>query len=120
MIGSAELIFVYNANSGKWNAYMDTLHKLVSPKTYPCSLCDITFEYFGIKEEWAKFKETVSLPMRFLHKNEWQDEFDRTDNLPAVFLKEGENLTSFLEAERMNQVTLWFDPLLIGQTTINI
>jgi len=37
------LIFVYNANGGLVNSWLDTAHKIVSPSTYSCSLCAITF-----------------------------------------------------------------------------
>jgi len=103
---SKELIFVYNANSGKLNAYLDTLHKIVSPKTYPCSLCDITYGYWGIKEDWAEFKETVPVEMRFLHKDEWLTEFNLSSQLPAVFLKENEKISTFITAEKMNSFSL--------------
>ena len=36
------LIFIYNANGGIFSAMADAAHKLVSPETYPCSLCAIT------------------------------------------------------------------------------
>ena len=100
-----ELIFVYNANSGKLNAYLDTLHKIVSPKTYPCSLCDITYGYWGIKEEWAEFKKQMPLKMQFLHKDEWKS-YGIKEKLPAVFLKEGSQIELFISAEEMNQFTL--------------
>jgi hypothetical protein len=101
-----ELIFIYNANSGKLNAYLDTLHKIFSPKTYPCSLCDITYGYLGIKEDWAAFKETIPVKMRFLHKDEWKAEFDRDVQLPAVFMRQNTEVRSFITAEQLNAFSL--------------
>ncbi len=37
------LIFVYNADSGLLNAINDGILKIVSPSTYQCSLCSLTF-----------------------------------------------------------------------------
>lgn len=37
------LIFVYNAKSGLISAFGDMVHKIVSPATYPCSLCALTY-----------------------------------------------------------------------------
>ena len=44
------LIFVYNANGGFFNGFSDYIHKLVSPKTYECSLCAITYDNLGMKK----------------------------------------------------------------------
>ncbi len=100
------IIFVYNANSGKWNLYMDILHKIVSPKTYPCSLCAITHGVFSIHEEWAEFKKDYPIPMRFLHKDEWEQEFDRKDELPAVFLQQNGEISTWIDAKTMDEYTL--------------
>lgn len=66
-----KLIFVYNANSGKLNAMLDTAHKLISPDTYECDLCDLTFGALKEKEEWVRFRESENTPMQFLHKDEF-------------------------------------------------
>ncbi|WP_375578619.1 hypothetical protein ABWH96_16560 [Marivirga tractuosa] len=101
-----ELIFVYNANSGKWNGYMDIMHKIFSPKTYPCSLCAITYGTFKIREEWAEFKETLDVPLAFLHKDEWLEQYGIQEKLPAIFLKEGENTKNWITAETLDQQDL--------------
>ena len=101
-----ELIFVYNANSGKWNAYMDTLHKLFSPKTYACKLCAITHGSFGMKQEWAEFIKDFPIPLRFLHKDEWAEEFNLNEKLPAVFMLKGGHIETFIGAEEMNHFDL--------------
>ena len=40
------LVFVYNANAGLVAGMLDSVHKVVSPATYPCSLCAVT--YFAV------------------------------------------------------------------------
>ena len=42
-----ELIFIYNAKSGIGNAFIDWAHKIISPKTYDCNLCSITYNNLG-------------------------------------------------------------------------
>ena len=37
------LILVYNADSGFFNALADSAHKLLSPSTYDCRLCALTY-----------------------------------------------------------------------------
>lgn len=106
MNANKELIFVYNANSGKWNAYMDSLHKLISPSTYPCSLCAITHDTFAKKKAWANFLTNTTLQLHFLHKDEWNKIYHRKDNLPAIFVKQGEDISTFLEADEINRLNL--------------
>ncbi len=65
------LIFVYNANSGHFNALLDSAHKMLSPSTYDCKLCDLTYGTFREKEEWERFRESVDIPLTFLHKDEF-------------------------------------------------
>ena len=74
------LIFVYNANSGKFNAWLDSAHKILSPKTYQCRLCDLTYGIFKENEDWARFRESVvktnpDLQLEFLHIDEFEKKY---------------------------------------------
>ena len=69
-IPSGTLIFIYNADSGLGNAFLDSLHKWVSPQTYTCSLCRITHGLAGPKRKWTEFLRDSGRPLRFLHRNE--------------------------------------------------
>jgi hypothetical protein len=87
-----KLIFVYNADSGKWNAYLDVAHKLFSPDTYPCSLCDLTYGIFKIRPEWDDFVKKSPIPLEFLHKDEFQTQYPQFKDLPLpVVLKQQQN-----------------------------
>lgn len=46
-----QLIFVYNADGGTFNAIMDSAHKLFAPSTYQCSLCAITHGMLTMRHE---------------------------------------------------------------------
>tara|TARA_R110002020_G_scaffold49625_6_gene141009 strand:+ start:52 stop:435 length:384 start_codon:yes stop_codon:yes gene_type:complete len=72
---SEKLIFIYNADSGKLNAYMDSLHKIFKPSTYPCSLCDLTYGIFKENKDWKQFRENSDLEMEFYHLDEFKTEF---------------------------------------------
>ena len=101
-----KLIFIYNANSGKRNAALDSLHKVFSPKTYPCSLCDITYGIFKENETWKRFRESASIKMEFLHidefekayKSKWLQKFD----YPLVLTENSENLEVFIAKEELD------------------
>ena len=40
----SEIVFIYNAKSGTVNSLIDWAHKIVSPDTYECSLCSMTYD----------------------------------------------------------------------------
>ncbi len=103
----SKLIFVYNANSGKLNAYLDMLHKIVSPATYPCKLCDITYGISKIRPEWKEFKENYSIPMEFLHKDEWEQAYPgMEEQLPAIFKVTGAGLDVLVSKEEFEVMDL--------------
>lgn len=73
---SSKLIFVYNANSGAINALLDSAHKIISPQTYDCKLCDLTYGVFKEDEEWLRFRESVNnTTLEFLHKDEFNKKY---------------------------------------------
>lgn len=82
-----ELIFVYNANGGLFNAFGDALHKLVSPQTYPCSLCALTYGSVRMRPQWRRFIAGLGVSVRFLHADELRRAYgDLGVPLPAVFV----------------------------------
>jgi len=106
MANSKALIFVYNADSGLWNSYLDSMHKIFSPKNYSCQLCAITHGTFGMKKEWSEFITTLPIELKFLHRNEWQSDYNRKDNLPAIFLIENGKVSPWLEADQLKVMRL--------------
>ncbi len=98
------LVFVYNANSGLLNALLDMGHKVVSPRTYPCSLCALTYGSLGMHREWRTFTEQLRRPVEFLHADELADSYGlRGVALPAVFEKEGTRLEPLLTKEALDR-----------------
>lgn len=75
-----KLIFVYNANAGKINSLLDSAHKLISPGTYDCKLCELTHGVFKEDVDWIRFRESVkttnpNLKLEFLHKDEFEKQY---------------------------------------------
>lgn len=59
---------------------LDSAHKIVSPDTYDCKLCELTFGVFNENELWSRFRESVSqnhpnLQLEFLHKDEFAKQY---------------------------------------------
>ncbi len=75
-----KLIFVYNANAGKINSLLNGAHKLISPGTYDCKLCELTYGVFKEDVDWIRFRESVkttnpNLQLEFLHKDEFEKQY---------------------------------------------
>lgn len=81
------LILVYNADGGLLSAASDMVHKIVSPATYPCSLCALTYGAVAMRKEWRAFLADTGLPVLFLYRDEFRTDLDPRDlPLPAILL----------------------------------
>ena len=67
-----QLIFVYNAKSGFINGVFDYVHKFVSPQTYSCNLCSITYDNTGKKDEWNNYLNSLPIEVIFAYKDNLQ------------------------------------------------
>lgn len=82
-----KLIFVYKADSGILNALKDWAHKIVSPETYPCSLCALTYDNLGMRRPWREFIRKLGYEVEFLHRDELAEQYGIRDiNPPATFI----------------------------------
>jgi hypothetical protein len=87
-IERSALVFVYNADSGVFNALADAAHKIFSPRTYACNLCALTHTALGMRGEWKRFLEGLGVPLEFLHADELKSRYHLEGvPLPAVFEK---------------------------------
>ncbi len=103
-----KLVFIYNANSGKLNAYLDSMHKILSPKTYPCSLCDITYGVFKENPTWKSFRESAKLDMKFLHIDEFKHVYKSKGlqkfDYPVILIENSENLEVFIGKDELDEL----------------
>ena len=103
------LIFVYNADGGLLPGLKDMFHKVLSPATYPCSLCAVTYGATSMRPEWQRFIRTLPLPVEFLHRNEFVRDYPqwRAHPLPAAFAATATGvLVPFIEAPEMGATDL--------------
>ncbi|MFC7356786.1 GTPase [Jejudonia soesokkakensis] len=103
-----KLIFVYNAASGIVNELLDSAHKVLSPKTYSCHLCDITYGVFSENAEWKSFRKASEIEMVFLHKDEflkqYQSKWLPKYDFPVILSEEQNELNIFMSSEALNLV----------------
>src|SRR5690349_5329660 len=87
----SKLIFVYAVDGGLFNTLTHYVHKVVSPKTYPCNLCALTNDMLGTKREWAQFIRGLCVKTEFLHRNEFIERYSTAEqSFPAVFISTGQ------------------------------
>jgi len=118
---SDSLIFVYNANSGILNAIKDLIHKNMSPDTYPCSLCSVTYDNFGMRREWRQFVSQLGRTVEFLHRDELAEKYAIRDiPLPAAFIHcMGEEPEVWLDAKKINSCKSLEDLIQLVTNNLN-
>jgi hypothetical protein len=101
------LYIVYNANAGLLNGVKDSLHKLISPSTYPCKLCELTHGYLKERSEWAVYvAELKERGIRFevLHKDELTQHPFEFAELPGVYKLDRGEWTCILGASQLKKL----------------
>jgi len=105
-IAEEQLLFIYNAKSGLGNALLDSAHKILSPGSYDCNLCAITFGVFSENKKWKEFRQNSGLEMKFLHRDEFKERYPNENynnhNFPQIFMSKNGKLEIFLSKEEIN------------------
>ena len=98
------IIFVYNADSGWFNGLTDYVHKIVSPDTYECNLCAITYGNLGMKKQWSSYLKSLPNPIKFIHKDEITDTTISSSQLPAIFLSNEKSIQLLASADETDNL----------------
>ncbi|WP_162054916.1 hypothetical protein [Pontibacter pamirensis] len=98
------LQFIYNAKTGLFNKLTDFAHKAISPATYNCNLCALTYGTFTMKQEWSDYIKSLPLEVAFIYRDEWKYKTAHRD-YPLVALQTGEKEPEvLLEASQLNEL----------------
>jgi len=99
-----KVIFVYNAQSGVFSALSDYVHKIVSPDTYECQLCTVTYGNLGMRSTWKSYVEALPAHVVFTYKDKLRDDqpLMKDAALPAAFVIAGGETTLAVDANAMN------------------
>lgn len=85
-----KLIFVYNAEAGLAAGVLDSIHKIVSPSTYPCSLCAITYGVVRMDPKWKAWLKAAPFESVFHHRPDFRAAYPRIEiDLPAILVSDG-------------------------------
>ena len=100
-----ELVFCYNAKSGIKNGLIDLFHKTISPNTYPCNLCAITYTYKK-RDKWKNFINDFHLPISFMYTDHLSDrKLEHFYNyLPCCFIKTRGNYRILVDKTEINSL----------------
>ena len=99
------LVFVYAAEGGIYHTLIDIAHKIVSPSTYSCNLCAITYGIINENKTWKDFVRQLSVSSEFLHRDEFLKKYPgRKEELPAVFFQSEGRLELVIPAAEINRM----------------
>jgi len=96
-----QLIFVYNADSGLFSSVTDFAHKIISPSTYQCQLCALTYGNFSMKQDWKSFIESLPIETVFLYKDKFVQQYKMNTAFPAVFIKTDDTIIPIVTKEEI-------------------
>ena len=95
-----KLVFVYNAKSGIAAGIMDSIHKTLSPATYPCDLCAITYGALRMDAAWKAWLKAQPVESEFRYRDEFRVAHPEIDApFPAVFRDDEGQLELLVKAE---------------------
>lgn len=102
---NSTIIFVYNADSGLFNTLTDIGHKIFSPQTYHCPLCDLTHGYFTMHKAWRDFLEELEYELVFLHRDEFVKTFPQLSHtlLPVILIQTDHIVTTLMDNVSLQQ-----------------
>jgi len=103
--GKPTIVFVYNAESGVFHSIGDYIQKVVSPRSYRCKLCAVTYGNLGMKNEWKTFIDELKFPVEFLHRDEFKKHYPTMNfEFPAVFVKRDYSLLLLIPHTDINNI----------------
>lgn len=108
------LIFVYNCDRGNLSAIRNYTRKTVDEKAPECTLLALISSPVGIKKGWKRFVSELDIPSRFLHRDEYEEEFGAIlASLPAVLLHRQKTKSLFISADELSRVQSLEDLILL-------
>ena len=100
------LVFVYNANSGLIAGALDSIHKTLSPGTYACNLCAITYNALTMRPQWRSWLKSIAMPADFYHLPDFRRAFPQfaDEPLPLVGIFANGQLSILVNRDALSQL----------------
>jgi len=100
----SELIFIYNAKSGLVNEFLDFAHKIVSPNTYNCNLCALSYGNFSMKKKWSDYISSLPVKSTFTYKDKVSEYGYDNIKLPSIIFKDKSKSEVIISSEEINKL----------------
>ena len=98
------LQFIYNAETGLFNRLTDFAHKAISPATYACNLCALTYGTLTVKQDWADYIKSLPFEVEFWYRDEWKFAHLRQEYPLVALLIDEKEVEVLLEAGQLNEI----------------
>ena len=95
------LLFMYDANSGKMGAFLDSARKLLM--VGGCALCSMTHGTLGKKNGWKACKEELGVPIDYYHR----------DDMPAAVREQVEGNLPCIVAQTETEYAMLLSPAVL-------
>ena len=107
-----------------FNTLADIGHKIFSPKTYNCPLCEITHSYFTMRGQWKHLVNMLPFPVSYLHRDQFYEAKLNVEvtEFPVVLLQKDQAVTVLLdrgEIESFNTVTKLVEGIIAKLIALN-
>ena len=104
---SKRILIVYNASNDKLSSVFGMIHKVISPKTYACSLCKLTHGNFEIKAIWKRF--ITGKNIMILYKSDFMKYYPEANfedhEFPMVLTEKNNMLKELLNKKELDQIS---------------
>ena len=100
----SELIFIYNAKSGIVNEFLDLAHKIISPSTYNCNLCAISYGNFTMKKKWSDYISSLPVRSTFTYKDKVSEYGYDNIKLPSIIFQDKSKSKVIISSEEINKL----------------
>jgi len=80
----------------------DYAHKIISPKTYQCHLCALTYGNLGINNAWKDFIKSLGAKVEFLHKDEFVKKHNFKTSYPVILKESRGKLLVLISTKELN------------------
>ncbi len=99
-----KLIFIYNASDDLISVSFDFVHKIVSPSTYKCNLCKITYGNVSMHNKWKEYIYNSSYDFEFLYKNNYLEYHKdlKIENFPVAYKYNGNSYDVFISKKEFD------------------
>ena len=116
-----QLIFIYNAEKGPLNSFIDFVHKTISPETYSCNLCAITHS-FKKRKKWSEFIENFHLKIDFYYRSDLEKHnlLKYVNQLPCCLIKIKNKHKVLINRNEMNALRSEDELIKLMKLKINV